>query len=151
MHAYIYTHTLVNIPIRDEYPSSWSRSIYAPLVNRSASGWRMKWCARRISHVHHVKYLLCKWYVGRGEARQRSEARDISVLFGVDRWKIIGRPTIIRVGETFPHIPQRDHANGARFVGEGTASIGDLCLRFGRQVHSSSFRSQGRVRSCRVS
>lgn len=38
MHAYIYTHTLVNIPIRDEYPSSWSRSIYAPLVNRSASG-----------------------------------------------------------------------------------------------------------------
>lgn len=71
----------------------------------------MKWCARRISHVHHVKYLLCKWYVGRGEARQRSEARDISVLFGVDRWKIIGRPTIIRVGETFPHIPQRDHAN----------------------------------------
>lgn len=147
MHIYIHIHSCRYI--RTSSCRRTRGSIYARLVNRSASGWRMKWCARRISHVH-VKYLLCKWYVGRG-GRSATEIPRVSVFFGVYRWKIIGRPNNSCRWD-IPAEGYRDHANRGRFVGEGMASIADLCRHFRRKFTPwASGPSQGRVRSCRVS
>lgn len=107
-YAHIYTHTPSCRYIRTSSCRRTRGSIYARLVNRSASGWRMKWCARRISHVH-VKYLLCKWYVGRG-GRSATEIPRVSVFFGVYRWKIIGRPNNSCRWD-IPAEGYRDHAN----------------------------------------